>query len=210
MAIAETMAEHDIYIDCDRAAVVTSQSNSSIKTLPRFVQGDTMLLRIHLLKGFASVMEDYEVIPTSDLTLQVALGTRVGNSTTYYAQNLTSWAESEALDYFEGEFSMATAEVTAYLGTSTSKQAFFEIKYIRSGLPTTVLSQEVQVLAAVIKEGGFVAPTEPTPLSVEVGNAIYVIAAGHQGSIRLISPDGTKQCDMYYGDDGAMHFDAIT
>jgi hypothetical protein len=182
------MAEYDLYIDCDRAAVVTSQTNSSVKTLPRFVQGDTMLLRVHLLKGFASVMDEYEVIPTTGLTLQVAIGTRVGNSTTYYADNLTDWDESEALDYFEGEFSMATEDVTTYLGTSSSKHAFLEIKYIRDGLPTTVLSQDVEILAAVIKEGGFSATVEPTPASVEALTPMFHPKTG-SNFYDLLDPD---------------------
>jgi hypothetical protein len=193
------MAEYDIYIDCDRAAVVTSASNSSLKALPKFVQGDTMLLRIHLLKGYAAVMESYEVIPTTGLTLQVALGTRVGNSTTYYTQNLTDWDEAEDLTYFEGEFPMSTEAITTYLGTSGSKQAYFEVKYIREGLPTTVLSEQVTILAAVIKEGGFEEPVDPTPASVEAimpvfhpktGSAYYDLIDSDTGGVLRLTYSG--------------------
>jgi hypothetical protein len=193
------MAEYDIYIDCDRAAVVTSASNSSLKALPKFVQGDTMLLRVHLLKGYAAVMESYEVIPTTGLTLQVALGTRVGNSTTYYTQNLTDWDEAEDLTYFEGEFPMSTEAITTYLGSNGSKQAYFEVKYIREGLPTTVLSEQVTILAAVIKDGGFEEPVDPTPASVEAimpvfhpktGSAYYDLIDSDTGGVLRLTYSG--------------------
>jgi hypothetical protein len=204
------MAEHDLYIDCDRAAVVTSATDASRKELPKFVQGDTMLLRIFLLKGFSRTA-DYQQLPTEGLTLQVALGTRVGNATLYYTQQFT-WTPSEDLanPYFEAELPMSTAAITTLLGSADSARAYFEIKYIRSGLPTTVLSEQVTIFAAVIKDGGFTEPTEPTPMSVEVANALYVKQSGFQGSLILISPDGTKQAELYYGDDGALHVDPIT
>jgi hypothetical protein len=168
------MAEHDIYIDTDRAVAVTSAEDSSQKPLPKFVQGDTMLLRIWLLKGYNRAAE-YEPIPTEGLTLQVALGTRVGNSTTYYTQQFTWTASPDAAQpYFEAELPMNTAAITALLGASSFKQAFLEVKYIRSGLPTTVLSEQITIYAAVIKEGGITEPAIPTPLSVESAILLFL------------------------------------
>jgi len=203
------MAEHTLFIDCDRAAAVSSATDSTAKALPKFVQGDTMLLRVYLLQGFSRSSE-YVPVPTLDLTIQAALGTRVGNATSYHTQQFT-WTASEDLadPYFEAEFPMSTAAITTLLGSADSAFAYFEVKYIRDGLPTTVLSERVKVWAAVIKEGGLVEAAVPTPLSVEVANALY-LRRTISGAIRLVSEDGLKQADLYIDNDGTFHVDPVT
>ncbi len=203
------MAEHTLYIDCDRATAVRSATDSTAKALPKFVQGDTILLRVYLLQDY-SRSSDYTQVPTLDLTIQAALGTRVGDDTEYYTQQFT-WTPSADLSnpYFEAAFPMSTAAITTLLGSDESAFAFFEVKYIRSGLPTTVLSEKVKVWAAVIKEGGLVEAAVPTPLSVEVGNATY-LRRTIIGVVRLVSEDLSKQADLYLSNDGTFHVDPVT
>jgi hypothetical protein len=202
------MAEHTLYIDCDRATAVRSASDSTAKALPKFVQGDTLLLRVYLLQDF-SRSSAYTQLPTLDLTLQAALGTRVGDETEYHTQQFTWTPSADLTDpYFEAEFPMSTAAITTLLGSEESAYAFFELKYIRAGLPTTVLSERVRVWAAVIKEGGLVEAAVPTPLSVEVANATY-LRRTIQGVVRLVSEDGLKQADLYLDNDGTFHVDPV-
>src|SRR5439155_752495 len=89
------MATRDFYIDTDRGEVVLGPSDSSIAALPPFVQGDSLDLRIWLLKNF-SRLSAYTKVPVAGLTLQVALGTKVGDSTLYYTQQFT-WVPSTDL-----------------------------------------------------------------------------------------------------------------
>ncbi len=202
------MAEHTLYIDCDRATAVRSATDSTAKALPKFVQGDTLLLRIYLLQGYSRSSE-YTPVPTLDLTIQAALGIRVGNDTEYHTQQFTWTASADLADpYFEAEFPMSTAAITTLLGSDESAFSYFEVKYIRDGLPTTVLSEKVKVWAAVIKEGGLIEAAVPTPLSVEVANATY-LQRTIRGVIRLVSEDGTKQADLYLDNDGTFHVDPV-
>ncbi len=202
------MAEHTLYIDCDRATAVRSATDSTAKALPKFVQGDTLLLRVYLLQDYSRSSE-YTPVPTLDLTIQAALGIRVGNDTEYYTQQFTWTASADLADpYFEAEFPMSTAAITTLLASDESAYAYFEVKYIRAGLPTTVLSERVKVWAAVIKEGGLVEAAVPTPLSVEVANAMY-LRRTITGAIRLVSEDGTKQADLYIDNDSTLHCDPV-
>lgn len=193
------MAEVDIYLDCDRSLAVTGQSNSSRKDLFRFTQGDTPLLRVHLFKGFSNVMTDYEVIPTTDLTLEATLGPRTGTSVDTYASQAV-WTASEDLAYFEAEFALNTSEIDDLLGASEQEFAYFEIKYVRGGKPTTVLSERVAVWAAVKKPTSVVVPAGSTPLSAEAagvtfhpksGSTFYdVIDPATGGVLRLTNSGG--------------------
>jgi hypothetical protein len=206
------MANVDLYINVTTGQTAASTTDASIAPLPAFVQGDTINFRVYLIQTTGRFVAPTRVA-TTDLTLQMALGRKVGNATEYYTQNLTTWDENEddASDpYWSGQLPMNTEAIDDLIGSATFGEATFEVKLIIDGLPTTVLSKSVRIQAAVIKEGGFTEPTEPTPMSVEVANALYVKQSGFQGTLRLISPDGTKQADLYYGDDGALHVDPIT
>jgi hypothetical protein len=191
------MAALDVYIDCDRHAVVASALNSSRKDLPRFVQGDTLSLRIHLLKGYDPVSSAYEVIPTTGLTLAVAVGTDPPSGTDdpspeYYASNLVSWTESEDLDCFEGMLSFATDEVNALLDGVSKATATLQIYRTDEGYPNTILLQQTTVYANVIKTGGINPQIEPTPVSVTVGNTLWLPKAGAAEFILIDQTTGDK------------------
>lgn len=208
------MAAIDIYVDCDLNRVVTSPTDSSPKQLPKFFQGATIKLRIWLLKGFKK-LSAYEQIPTAGITLEVGVGpdpvVADEDPRDYLTQQFT-WdpSDDEAQPYFEGTLSFATAAINELLGSSNKATATFEIVRTEEGYPNPVLQQQITVYAGVIQENGLTEPLEATPMSVEVANATYIPFAGFQGTLRLISPDGTKAIDIYCGDDGALHTDSVT
>lgn|SRR3990167_1182393 len=203
------MAEHVLYIDCDRAKSVQGSANSGEKPLLKFVQGDTPHLKIYLLQGYDRIAA-YTPIPTVGITLEVALGIRIGNDSEIYAAQYT-WTPSADLSdpYFEATLALNTDEIDTLLAAADSALAYFEVKYFRDAVPTTVLSEQVKIWAAVIKADSVVPVAEPTPLSAEVANATY-LARTVQGVIRLVSEDGLKQADLYLSNDGTFHVDPVT
>jgi hypothetical protein len=201
------MAEHNLYIDIDRGEPVLGAADTSIAALPPFVQGDTLNLRIWLLKDFSRTTS-FTTIPVAGLTLQVALGTKVGNSTLYYTQQFT-WTPSTDLGqpYFSALFPMNTAALDTLLGGSSSTLCWFEVKMISDALPVTVLSKQVTVEAAVIKEGALTVPAGLTALSAEAANAMYVKII-HTGHFYLMNANGYG-IDMWVDTDGTLHSDPI-
>jgi hypothetical protein len=204
------VAVHHLFIDTDRGLPVMSATNSGIADLPLFVQQDTLNLRITLLTGFSRIA-DYTVIPVADLTLHVALGRKIGNATTYYTQQFT-WTPSEDLadPFWEAALPMNTAAIDTLLGSSASKStAYFEVRLIDGGLPRTVLSRAVTIHAAVIKDGGMSEPAEPTPLSVEAANVLF-LKRDITGHIILRNEDDpTIAVDIYVDSDGTFHTDPL-
>src|SRR5881396_1510752 len=148
------MAFHRAYIDTDRSLPVVGVSDSSIAELPAFVQEDTLSLRVTLLAGFSRV-SNYTPIPVAGITIEAALGIKVGNTSLLFTQQFTSAASDDLADpYFAADFPMNTAAIATLLGSGAQARAYFEVKMLDGGLPRTVLSRLVTIQAAVIKDGG--------------------------------------------------------
>jgi hypothetical protein len=204
------MATVDLYIDAGQCKAVAGPSDSSIVALPRFSQGDTLAMRIWLLAPTATdrLATPFTYIPTTGLTLQVALGAKVGNSTTYYTQQF-SWTASPEPEnpYWSGALPINTAEITSLIGSAASALAWFEIKYVSGGLPTTVLCEQITIHAGVIKSGGVTVPNPLTPLSAEAANATFLTRT-IEGQITLRNAATGKEILLYVDDDGVFHADA--
>jgi hypothetical protein len=168
------MSFHRLYIDTDRSLPVAGVSDSSVVDLPAFVQEDSLNLRITLLAGFSRV-SDFTPIPVSGITLEVALGRKIGNTSTLYTQQFTWTASDDLADpYFEATLPMNTGAIATLLGANAQADAYFEVKMLDGGLPRTVLSRLVKVQAAVIKDGGLEEPALPTPISAETCEALFL------------------------------------
>jgi hypothetical protein len=203
------MAKHTIYIDTTTGDPVAGATDGSVTSLPPFVQGDTLSLRIYLLVREGGRLSDLTQIPVSGLTLQVALGTRVGSTTTYYTQQFTWTASTDlAQPYFEADLPMNTEAIDTLLGASSTANAWFEVKVIEDAVPRTVLQKEVSVKAAVIKDGGVVVPAGLTPLSAEYANAAF-LTREFEGSFIIRNAVTGAGVMIYVDEDGTFQADNI-
>lgn len=172
------MAQFDIYIDVTTNTVIggIGPGQTFSVPLPPFVEGDTPTFRIFLCIPTGNPISPYTLMPIGGLSLQAAIGDKIGNATNYYTNQFT-WAPSTDPtnpNYFIATFPMNTAAITNLIGSASQASSTFEVKYIQGGVPTTVLSQSITVQAAVIKNGGVVVPPGLTPLSAEVANATFL------------------------------------
>lgn len=205
------MSFHALFVDCDRSECVTSATDSTIVDPPVFTQGDILTLRITLLTGFTR-LTPYTPTPVAGLTLEVAIGVKVGNATLYYASQFT-WTPSGDLaqPYFEGDLSLATTEITTLLGGNPTAKAFFEVKVIEGGEPWTVLQKQIDVNAAVIKDGGMSPTVSPTPLSAETANALYLQRTiPCSASNPIILQNGSVTMALYLDTDGSFQTVRLT
>jgi hypothetical protein len=202
---------HRIHIDVDRNLPVGGKSDSGIASLPQLTQQDTLGLRITLLSGF-SRFSDYTPVPVAGVTIEVALGAKVGNTSTLYSQQFT-WTPSDDLadPYFEADLPMNTAEIATLIGSGAQAQAWLEVKMLTGGLPRTVLSQQVVISAAVIKDGALQAAALPTPISAETCEAIFLQRAipCSEGN-PLILQNGSVTVALYIDGDGLLKTERLT
>lgn len=203
------MAVHNLFIDIDRQVSVSSATDSSSAVDLPFVQGDSLQLKVYLLTGFSRLVP-YTKVPVAGITIEMAIGTRIGNATTYYTQQFTWTASSDTADpYFSATLPMNTAAITSLLGGSGTASTYFEVKMLSGGTPVTVLSKAITVTAAVIKDGGTVVAATPTPASVEVVSALFVPKV-FNGHILWTNPTTGKGVDMYIDETGALRTDPIS
>ncbi len=199
------MSFHSIFIDTDRGVPVGGVSDSTIVDLPAFVQEDSLNLRITLLAGF-SRLSDYTPIPVSGITLEVALGRKIGNTSTLYTQQFTWTASDDLADpYFAATLPMNTGAIATLLGSGAQADAYFEVKMLDGGLPRTVLSRLVKIQAAVIKDGGLEEPALPTPISAEACFAIFLQRTiPCSASNPVIFQNGSVTMALYVDTDGTF------
>jgi len=207
------MATIDLHIDIFAKRLVTSLTDTTPVRVPTFIQEDTPTLRIWLLQPVtgSTIESPYTYIPVEGVTIELAIGTRVGNSTLYYTQQFT-WTPSVDISnpYFEALLPMNTAGITTLLGSSGSASAYLEIKMISGGYPTTVLSEQCTVVAAVIKDGGLEEPALATAMSVESALSTFVPVGNAKFAIWECETDPSVKVRQYLAADGTMHFDPIT
>ena len=197
----------DLYIDTARRVLVAGPQNSSIVQAPTFEQGNTVTMRIRALQptaNFPAGDPPYTLIPVAGRTLQLAIGTKVGNSQLHYVEQYVWTAGTDLIDaYWYADVAFNTDAVATAIGSSVSKTAYLEINLVE-GTPRTILSQQVTIEASVIKNDLVTVPAGLTPLSAEAARALFVA----QGP--WVSPDGTKRANVYLGNDGAIHADPIS
>jgi hypothetical protein len=201
------VAVYDVFIDCDSARIVTSALDNTVKAAPRFVQGDTMLLRVHLTRDYNRTT-GFTEISTDGLTLQVALIEGVLTSSTAVEDIVAAqytFTPNEDL-YFEGELALNTAEIDTAIGSTNSFQATLEIKYIRLGVPTTVLQQTVTIWRSGIDLDSVMPVAEPTPLSAEAAQAAFVKII-EERPVYLLGADGSKI--KLWNDNGTFRADNV-
>lgn len=201
----------DIFIDLNSGLAVTGPSNPTPAALPAFVQGDTLSLRLWLLQRTTTFPTNpYTLVPVAGLTLQAALGSKVGSGGTVYTQQLT-WAPSVDPvnpNYWTATFAMNTAAITTLLGSNATAAAIFEVKTVSGQVPTTILQTAVVVNAGVIQAGGVVVPAGLNAASVEYVNATCLTRA-IVGQFTMQNPTTGKLFAVYIGDDGTFHTDAL-
>jgi hypothetical protein len=171
------------------------------------VQGDTMLLRVHLTRDYNRTT-GFTEISTDGLTLQVALIEGVLTSSTAVEDIVAAqytFTPNEDL-YFEGELALNTAEIDTAIGSTNSFQATLEIKYIRLGVPTTVLQQTVTIWRSGIDLDSVMPVAEPTPLSAEAAQAAFVKII-EERPVYLLGADGSKI--KLWNDNGTFRADNV-
>lgn len=204
------MAQYDLYVDVLNNQLVTSLANAAAAPIPPLIQGDTPTWRIFLVVPTGNFLAPYTSLSIGGLSLEVALGDKIGNATNYYATQFAWTPSSDPTNpnYFIGQFALNTDPITTALGGNASFQPWLEIKYVSAGVPTSVFQKQVTVNAAVIKGGGVVVPPGLNPISAEYANATFLTRTIH-GGFFLVDDNTGKKVFIYLADDGTVHMDPV-
>lgn len=199
------MTQRDIIIDQTQQRVIAGLTDTSVAALPAFIRGDTIKFKLFVVSSSGRISVPTRT-PTAGQTVEMALGFRGGTTLT----SQFTWTASEDLadPYWEASLPMNTDPIIAAMAGKTSVGVTLDVKLVEDGTPTTILLADTTIQSGVINPGDVVIPPGMTPIFAET--APYLNPTGFQGKIRLMSPDGTKQGDVYWGDDNTLHGDSVT
>ena len=199
------MANLDLFIDIAALRAVQSFSDSNPVTFPSFVAWDTINARIRLMERTVSFpVNPYSFIPTTGLTLQLAIGIDQGSplSTQY------SWTPSGSLSdpYFEAVIPLNTSGIT----TATSDgpvDAKLHIRKVGADGNKTVLLAPIRLVPGIITDTSLEVAAPLTPLSLETANAIYLQRIIKGPVTWVCETDDTKRRDTFVDADGNFRED---
>jgi hypothetical protein len=204
------MAQFDIFIDTTVQEVVRGFGDPTTALLPTFVQGDTPTLRIWPLVRTTTFNGGvpYAYLSVAGLSFQVAIGTRVGNSSLYYTQQFI-WTADANNQSISATLPLNTSGIDTLLGTNSQASAWFEAKYLSGGLPTTILDKQINVQASVIKAGALIVPPGATALTAEDANAAF-LKRKISGSIFLEDINNPGSFIAVYNENGSLKADPVS
>lgn len=205
------MANIDFYCDIDRRVRVNSFTDRGIVTGMHFSQGDTLTFRVRALQPTGQVVgAPFSYVTNIGKTLELAIGTKVGNSSTHYVEQFTWDLNGDETDpYFYADVSFNTTNVSNLIGSGSSATAWLEIKLIDS-LPKTIFIDQVTLDATVIKSDAATVVPGQTALSAEAARALYLthsIPCSSDDPVWFVNKNTGKQGALYVDDDGSTHFD---
>lgn len=203
-----------LFVDRASGTLRRGLTAASTAALPPLTQGDTVGLEISVVEdnpsgGFGGV----SLVNLGSYSLKVAIGaTPLGDGSVTPFALQTSWTLNDAQNKWTGSLALNTTALNTWLGTASTKQAWFEIEIrdTATGNYETIYGGTVTIRAQLISAGSSI----PVPSDVALGTAeaaaTYVRKQGEAGgSIILTSPDGTKRVQLYCDDDGTFHADVL-
>lgn len=204
-----------LFIGIEKQKLYACDTSLTQKSISDLFYGDTLSMRVYLLKENGSTANNYptpwDVVNISDLSLNLAIGSATTDDVTLPIASQNSWSKDPDNKFFYADVSLATAEIKAALGSSSSMQRTLEIKQDKGGYKTTIYQQLVTIKTRVIGPTTVVPIPPDTPLSKEEAVGTFCKKISDAGEIwRLVSPNGLYAVDLRVDNDGILHTDQVT
>ncbi len=169
------MATLPLFLDVVNRKLVTSATSGTPFTLPPFIRGDSLTLKITLLSPKATLINPFAVVDISPLTITAGIGT-AGLVADILTMQI-DWVRDNAAGSFTGEFPLNTPEIEAAFVASNGAalRRVFEIEIDTGGYKTTALQIPATIVEDVLKEG-LLPPEAYTPPSALADNLALLLA----------------------------------
>lgn len=183
--------------------LILSVAQPSAVANPIWFYGDTKHLTIRFVQS-GPTAGTVTVVPATGIGLDIGAGTPGATPLT----SATAGA-ADINDIFPVDLPMGTAAILAAVTAASTVNTTFEfrtsdgVNFQRYEIPL--------VIKQSLLSGTITATALPdVAIGVNAVNAGFVKKAGAAGDFQILtSPDGTKLCRFYWGNDGVPHFDPI-
>lgn len=170
---------------------------------PIWYYGDTKHLNIQFVQNGAT-QGTVSILPSAGIGLAIGAGTPGSTPLT------TATASGpDANGIFTADLSMTTSLIT----TAIANGQIECVLELRTSDGTNFQRYELPLVIKPSLLSGTITATPPpdTAIGVNAAKATFVSKDGAAGDFQIMrSPDGTKKCRFYWGNDGVEHFDPIT
>lgn len=152
-------ATRKLFVNIQTKALQISDRNGGVYVLPPFNKYETVPFEIVLVELDTSAigLPRYRRIDISPLSISVAINEVFDDATPLAYQ--PTFAKDEELNAFSAELALNTAALNTYLGSSDSKNAYFEIEMQEGTARTKIYTAVVTLQNAVTQIGA----TVPVP-----------------------------------------------
>jgi hypothetical protein len=157
-----------------------------------------------------STGDPFTQVSTSGLSLSAYVYDSSGN----VLASQSSFTADSAANTLSAALNLNTGPMASYATSLTGKDIIIEFRFSNASGEITVATNRQSPFASVLKQLNTSASSPATvgetyPTTNEM-NSRCVLRDGVAGEIKKwVSPDGSRQCLQYWGNDGVMHFDPI-
>lgn len=181
-----------------------SDTNGGIVTLPPFNKYENVPFEVVIVEPDPSAIgpPGFARIDISNLSLGIALNDTLDDATPLAYQN--TFTKDEELNLFTGSLNLNTAALNTWLGSSDSKQGYFEIELQEGSSNTSKIYQVgVTVKNSVLQVGATVPSPADEYYTKAQADQQFVKPVGEAGrQLTLTSPGNVYQRILGVTDDG--------
>ncbi len=188
--------------------------NGQVTAIPAVFQGNVIDLRIQVVDPTGVVSgAQYSAVALGSYGMRVAIGAEPtgtsGGPTPLALQNTFTWNAADSS--FTGSIECNTAAIDSFIGSASSRSAWFEVNLTLAGNRITIL-QETFTLKAVVDEATSTVPT-PTDsyLTTAESRATFQPRVGAAGDVLVLkSSGGIYGVELGVSDTGEFTANVIT
>lgn len=203
------MPQVNLILDYFSGNAVVSLSDLSIAALPRFVQGDSLDIKLWILQRVPGIAPSF--LPTANVSIFMALGNLLPDPPTYLTNQGTWTPSGDASNpFFEATLPMNTAGINSALTAAAASgkryaTVDFGVTFYVSGAPTCAILKSVPLYKALIAPSALIVPAGQQAATLAAVEAMLLNITTN--SVTIVSPDGTHRRRLWEDNDGTPHDD---
>jgi hypothetical protein len=194
-------ATRKLFVNFLKKTLQISDINGGAFILPPFNKYEAVPFEIVIVEPSSSRgIDRFTRMDVSALSLSVAINDTYDDASPLAYQN--TWTKDEVDNVFSGELSLNTAALNTYLGSDSSKAAYFEIA-ISEGTARSVIYIASVTLQNAVTQSGAVVPTPVDEYYTKAQADSQFVRKIENGFVTVTSPGGTYQRVLGVDDGGA-------
>lgn len=148
-----------LYIDWTTKTLVRGMNDHSIYTLPSFHKYETVPLEISIVEPGSSPTSAWTKLDVDNIALSVSMNDTLDDASPFALQE--TWTKDSSENTFTGDLVLNTAAANAYIGSTASVSAYFEVQMVEGSARVKLYRASIVFAQGIVQP----ASTAPDPAS---------------------------------------------